>query len=360
MYRVENMSIQDQNLNFNNLSIASQRLIESGKIARYPLSETKEINGLEFPLVLTPVKDQMNTKESCLEWFAQYGDTLREAMRDHGAIFFRGFPLHGAFDFEQSIDAATFKEMPYVGGAAPREVVTARRILTANESPPDQPIPFHHEMAQVPQPPGYVFFYCETAPKIGGATPIVHSHKVYQRFESIDAHFCKDLEKHGAKYIRVMPFDDDPSSPIGRSWRATFQVQSEEVETAQQEAEQKMSALGTTWRWLDDGTLYTESASVPAIRVDKRTGMKTFFNSVVAAYTGWSDKRNDPTQAVRCGDGSAVNGDALLTTAKAMREEQVAITWQPQDMMWIDNHLTMHSRQPYQGDRRILAAIAPQ
>ena len=321
---------------------------------------TTLVDGIVFPLILKPQEGMLTDTESCLAWFARHGDTIRQALCDHGAIFFRAFPLKGALDFERSIDQAQFKEMPYVGGAAPREVVTKRRILTANESPADQPIPFHHEMAQVPHPPGYVFFYCEVAPGHGGATPIVHSHQVYQRFKKINESFCQKLEELGVRYVRVMPAEDDPSSPIGRSWRATFQVTDAAPEIAKKQAEEKMREAGTEWRWLENDELHTITAVVPAIRIEPRTQRPTFFNSAVAAYTGWSDRRNDPTQAVRCGDHSPVDGAALLATAEAMREERVVIPWQEGDMMWIDNQLTMHSRQPYEGPRRILAAIAPQ
>ena len=130
-------------------------------------------------------------------------------------------------------------------------------------------------------------------------------------------------------------------------------------DAAREAAEEKMREAGTTWRWLDHGNLYTETAPVPAIRVEQRTGKSTFFNSMVAAYTGWVDERNDPTKAVKCGDGSPVNGEALLATAEAMREEEVALKWKAGDQMWIDNRLVMHSRQPFEGARRILAAISP-
>ena len=46
------------------------------------------------------------------------------------------------------------KEFPYVGGAAVRKVVVGNekrlndvQIVTTNESPPSEPIPFHHELA---------------------------------------------------------------------------------------------------------------------------------------------------------------------------------------------------------------------
>lgn len=341
------------------LSEASRELL-SDRVEALDLEMLRVVDGAIFPLVLSPREGELTDPTECHAWFAAHGETLREALRDHGTIFFRGFSLRGAEDFEGAIDQAQFKEMPYVGGAAPRAVVTARRILTANESPPDQPIPFHHEMAQVPNPPGYVFFYCEIAPEEGGSTPIVHSHRVYQRFRAINEDFCQKLEEVGVRYVRVMPSEDDPTSPIGRSWRATFQVSAEDAVEARRIAEQKMKEAGTEWRWLEGDELHTITATVPAIRVDPRTQKPTFFNSAVAAYTGWADQRNDPTRAVRCGDDSPVDGEVLLATAEAMKEERVAIPWREGDMMWIDNQLTMHSRQPYRGARRILAAIAPQ
>ena len=41
-----------------------------------------------------------------------------------------------------------------------------------------------------------------------------------------------------------------------------------------------------------------------------------------------------------------------------MQQEAVAFTWQQGDMLWIDNSLVLHSRQPFSGARRILASIA--
>ncbi len=342
------------------LSPASHNLLKDQSVQVVYNAQQQVVNGYCFPLIIKASEQLKTDQKACFKWLAEFGDDLRLALQDHGAIYFKDFPLLGATDFEKALDEAKFKEMPYVGGAAPREVVTSRRILTANESPADQPIPFHHEMAQTPNPPGYVFFYCETAAQSGGATPIVHSHQVYQRFSEINPEFAKRFEEHGAKYVRIMPAIDDPNSPIGRSWKSTFQVQSQNKDTAKLEAEQAMKKLGTSWRWLEDGNLYTESASVPAIRLEPRTQMKTFFNSAVAAYTGWVDERNDPTKAVKCGDDTAVDGSALLATAEAMKDLKVALKWEKGDMMWIDNHLTMHSREPYQGERRILAAISPQ
>lgn len=316
------------------------------------IAEQKSINGKAFPLVLTPDPLTETSFPDFLDWVNQHQIHIRELLVTHGAILFRDFPIDDAEAFEAVLDAAEFVNMPYIGGAAPRQQVTKGRILTANESPPDQPIPFHHEMAQVPQPPAYVFFYCEIASETGGETAIVHSNTVYRRFVEANPEFATKVEALGVKYIRVMPEQDDASSPIGRSWRSTFLAENREM------AEAKMRELGTTWRWLEDGNLYTETTVVPAIRVEPRSGMNTFFNSVVAAYTGWTDCRNIPEKAVVCGDGTPVDGRAVLETSRAMDEECVAFPWQPRDLLLIDNSLVMHARRPYTGARRILASIA--
>ena len=92
-------------------------------------------------------------------------------------------------------------------------------IFTANESPPDQPIPFHHELAQNANPPQYVFFFCDQAAQTGGETPIIDSTIVYRFAEENHPDFVKKLKECGARYIRTLPPQDDPSSPIGRSYQ---------------------------------------------------------------------------------------------------------------------------------------------
>ena len=94
----------------------------------------------------------------------------------------------------------------YVGGAAVRTVLT-KAVVTANESPSSEVIPFHHEMAQVPDPPTHLFFFCDTPPAVGGETPILVSCEVVERLEEKHPEELKKLENYGVKYIRIMPGD---------------------------------------------------------------------------------------------------------------------------------------------------------
>lgn len=88
-------------------------------------------------------------------------------------------------------------------------------MFTSNEAPPDQLIPFHHEMAQTPVYPSHLFFYCDVKPGRGGETPICLSNAVYEAMVKQRPEFVERLRQKGVKYTRVLPEFDDPSSPIG-------------------------------------------------------------------------------------------------------------------------------------------------
>ncbi|KAG6428945.1 hypothetical protein SASPL_106984 [Salvia splendens] len=190
----------------------------SSAFAEAKITEQKIHGGVIFPAVLTPVAAAATLTVAVKEqrpW-------LDSVLHKHGAVLFRGFEsVATATDFNDVVEAFGYEELPYVGGAAPRTNVVGR-VFTANESPPDQKIPFHHEMAQVPKYPTKLFFFCETEPVSGGETPIVPSHVVYERMKEKHPEFVDKLEKHGVIYTRVLGEEDDPSSPIGRGWKSTF------------------------------------------------------------------------------------------------------------------------------------------
>lgn len=316
------------------------------------LPEARSMQGRVFPLTLAPAEgDGLAGAERLVAWIQANKARLLERAMEHGAVLLRGFAVETADDFSRVVEALDLENMPYIGGAAVRTRVSGDRVLTANEAPPSEVIPFHHEMAQVPDPPDYVIFYCDVPPDGGGETPIVLSAEVHDFAASRYAGFIRRVEAVGVRYIRVLPEEDDPSSAIGRSWKSTYQVET------RADAEARMRALGTTWEWLPSGDLRTITATLPAIRREARTGQKTFFNSMIAAYNGWVDARNDPSKAVELGDGSPVDREAMAGIAAYMQSARVAFPWHKGDVLIIDNHLTMHARNPFTPPRRILASV---
>ena len=315
------------------------------------LEGARDGSGAIFPLTSSPSAPPLASAE-LIRWIAGNRQKLLDQARDHGAVLLRGFAVDSPDEFARVVEALELDNMPYIGGAAVRNRVSGERVLTANESPSSEPIPFHHEMSQVPHPPDYIVFYCDIPPAGGGETPIVLSNRVYQLARQRCPEFLARVEELGVRYRRIMPERDDPSSAIGRSWKSTYQAET------RSEAEAAMREQETTWTWLPDGNLETLTAALPAIRVEPRTGQKTFFNSMIAAYTGWVDVRNDPRKAVVLGDGSPVDHDAMMAIVEIMNAERAVFTWHRGDVLLIDNRLTMHSRNPFEPPRRILASVA--
>jgi len=319
-----------------------------GKIA-----EQKQVNGLDFPLVILPPNPSVASERSAFQqWMAGHRAELHGKLIAHGALLFRGFPVSDADAFEAMLDQTDYQNMPYVGGAAPRTQVTPSRIVTANESPATETIPFHHEMAQTLHPPGYIFFYCDVASETGGATSILHSAEICSAFFELDADYAAKIEREGVRYIRVMPALTDTRSPIGRSWKETFQVETR-VQCEKVLREHKMN-----WTWLANDELRTESQTLSAIRFDNETEQKTFFNSILAVYTGWDDARNVAKKAVVSGDGAEMDAQVMAKTVERMAQLCVNFSWHSQDVLFLNNHTVLHAREPFTGQRRILASIA--
>ncbi|KAL0341966.1 UNVERIFIED_CONTAM: Clavaminate synthase-like protein [Sesamum calycinum] len=162
--------------------------------------------------------------------------------------------------------------------------------------------------------------------------------------------FVEKLEKHGLIYTRVLGEDDDPSSPIGRGWKSTFLTKDKSV------AEERAAKLNMKLEWTEDG-VKTIMGPIPAVKYDETRQCKIWFNSMVAAYTGWEDARNDPKKAVTFGDGNPLPGDIIYDCLKILEEESVAIPWRKGDVLLIDNLAVLHSRRPFAPPRRILASL---
>jgi hypothetical protein len=185
-------------------------------------------NGLRFPAVVSPSSTPCTLPLNATHSIKTHKPYLQSLLLQSGAIIIKNLPLQTASHFNDVVEAFGYEELPYVGGAAPRTKVIGR-VFTANESPPDQKIPFHHEMAQVPQFPSKLFFFCEIEPASGGETPIVLSHVVYDRMKIRYPDFVDKLEKYGLLYVRVLGEDDNPNSPIGRGWKSTFLTDDKKV-----------------------------------------------------------------------------------------------------------------------------------
>lgn len=182
----------------------------------------RSIEGNVFPLTLQ-WNNSLHDISDLTTWLNDNQDNIDSQLRQHKAILFRCANLVPTHEhFHRFVETLQYHCMDYIGGAAVRTQLTDR-VFTANESPATENIPFHHEMAQTPQPPTHLYFFCETAPTSGGETPILVSAEVCSTMRQLHPDFMRELGQYGVKYVRYLPEFDDPSSAIGRGWRSTFQ-----------------------------------------------------------------------------------------------------------------------------------------
>ncbi|MCO5564553.1 hypothetical protein L7F22_018217 [Adiantum nelumboides] len=321
--------------------------------ARVP--EQRLIDGKIFPLLLTPSSPLESPIDACrlLQTCRAF---LEQKLKEHGALFFRGFPLHSACDFQSAVDAFGWQTLRYIG-SSPRTRVT-QSVYTANDADPDKLIDFHHEMSTVPDSaswPPKVLFFCETPPLEGGQTAIIMSHKVTQTLRKQLPDFMQKLEDFGLLYLKVLPLETNFRHISLQGWPTVFGTSNEKE--AEERAKEEFNA---TVKWLPGGHMSMAIGPAKAIRNFGRAGLDVWFNTLTIFYTGSSHKEgmsSDHPYDVVFGDGSPLPQDAVETCKKVLEENSVDIPWQQGDLMILDNFSVLHARRPYKPPRQILVTL---
>ncbi|NIB40467.1 SyrP protein [Pseudomaricurvus alkylphenolicus] len=304
-----------------------------------------EYNPEHFPTVV--VNDgSVENLEQAKQFVANNVDALKKELGSTGAILFRGFPITDAESYDAFFSSFGYPNFTYKESLSNAVRINhTEYVFTANEAPKDVEIYLHNEMAQTPIYPNIISLFCEAAADQGGATVVCRSDNMYTELMKNAPEMTEKLEKVGVKYTTVMPYDDSPESGQGRSWRGTLGVETKE------QAEEKLSSLGYSWVWNDDQSLAAQTGALPAIKT-LEGGRKVFFNQIIAAYMGWKGVRENPSVALCFGDGSDFTKDYLDEIVAASRKLSYDIEWQDGDVAIVDNHLAMHGRMPYSGDRK--------
>ena len=278
-------------------------------------------------------------------------ELVAEGLNAKGAVLFRNFDVSDPEDFDAAVEGYGGDNFAYAKSLsnAVRVNVTPR-VFTANEAPPTTEIYLHHEMAQTPIYPSKLFFFCEIAPEVGGATPLCRSDLLMERLQQDLPDLVAVFRDKGVRYTNVMPADDDAGSGQGRSWKSTLSVDDKEA------AEERLTDLAYAWEWQGDGSLRVTTPRLDAVR-ELATGRSAFFNQLIAAYRGWSDSRNDASRSITFGDGTVISHEGMMRVIEIAEELTHDHAWHAGDVVLVDNYLVMHGRRPFAGKRRVLASL---
>lgn len=306
-----------------------------------------------FPSVV--VNDgSLTSQQQCADWIKSNLPELEAKLKESGAILFRGFPVDSAESFDEFSNSFGYPNFTYKESLSNAVRINfTERVFTANEAPKDVEIFLHHEMAQTPISPSKLFFFCKSAAEQGGETPLCRSDMLFADLLKQMPEVAADFANKGLKYTTQMPAEDDSNSGQGRSWKSTLSVQD------QTQAEQKLSELGYSWEWLEDGSLRATTPILPAV-IDIGNDKKVFYNQLIAAYMGWKGVRENPSSAITFGDGTHIPVEGLQLAVKLSEKYTFDLPWQDGDVALVDNYMAMHGRRPFSGERKrqVLVALA--
>jgi alpha-ketoglutarate-dependent taurine dioxygenase len=288
---------------------------------------------------------------SVVPWVREHRDALLKALHEYGAVSVRGVVSTPEL-LEEVTRALGGDLLSYTERTTPRSTVRGN-VYTSTEYPASQTIPQHNETAYAKVVPRWLFFACAIPSDTGGATPLADSAAVLRKLPEDVVDKFREL---GVLYTRAYRLG------MGLTWQEAFQTEDRGA------VEEYCAANGLEYEWLDDDALRTRSRR-PAVIVDPESGEEVWFNQahlfhvsslpdgVRAALTEMYDEQDYPRHSYY-GDGTPISERDLAAVRQAYTDSLLARPWETGDMMVVNNLRVSHGRQPYQGDRRILVAMA--
>ncbi|WNW10410.1 TauD/TfdA family dioxygenase [Pseudomonas sp. DTU_2021_1001937_2_SI_NGA_ILE_001] len=301
-----------------------------------------------LPLVIEPAVADVDL----VTWAASERHNLEAKLLQHGALLFRGFGVRSVEQFDQVIAALSPGALEYMFRASPRTRVGGN-IYTSTDYPADQMIFPHNEHSYSPRFPLRLFFYCQQPSETGGETPIGSTRAVKAAISpQIEARF----REKGVLYVR------NYGDGFGLPWQSVFQSED------RGEVEAYCASVGIEVEWKENNRLRTRQRG-PAVVRHPRTGEEVWFNHATffhistlppairgSLQSNFADL-DLPTNTFY-GDGEPIEPQVLDALRTAYLDSLVRFSWQPGDVLFIDNMLTVHGREPFTGKRAILTGMA--
>jgi len=300
------------------------------------------------PPVLRP--EQADVGGAC-EWLSAHRDDVRAVLDVHGALVLAGLPVRSPEDFAAARDAFFVSRATYREKATPRSSF-GNDVYSSTDFPARQTIRAHNENSYTLSFPGLLMFGCLTAPDDGGATPVTDVRRVLRQLpESLVSEF----RQRGWALVR------NYTEEVGLPWETAFGTE-DKAEVAEYCA---ANLVGL--EWLADGSLRTVQRRSAIIK-NTRVGEEIWFNHLVF-WSEWSLAAEVREMMVdefgsdglpfntRFGDGEPVSQADIALIDDAYREATVRRSWQPGDLMIVDNLLAAHGREPFTGERKVVVAM---
>lgn len=305
--------------------------------------------GLSFPLVVQPAMDGVNLAA----WARNSKETLKDQLAKHGAILFRAFSVDSAAKFEEFATAASVSgELFNEYGDLPRDD-PGLKIYHSTPYPADKSILFHNESSHMHRWPLRQWFYCVKTSDSKGATPIIDCRKAYK---ALDPALAQRFAEKKLLYVRNFV------EGLDVSWQQFFQT------TKKERVEEYCRNASIDFEWKSERHLRTRQVC-PAIVKHPFTGEMLFFNQIQLHHISCLEPElrssmlsmfpeEDLPRNVYYGDGTPIEDSVVAEISELYEKMAVRFSWQAGDVLMLDNMMIAHARDPFEGTRKILVAMA--
>lgn len=322
------------------------------KDINYYFGENIEVTYLdpigEEYLVLKPKK-----KISLVDWVRDNQELLEQAITYKKGVLLRGFTISSISQFNKTVRIVSPSLLDYMYCSTPRTRLGGQ-IYTATEYPKNKTIPLHNENSYSLSWPNKIFFFSVITTSQGGETPIASSVNVYNK---LDVNIKEKFDKLKVMYVRNYYPD------IDLPWQEVFQTEDPK------QVEEYCRKQHITCDWAK-GTAVLKTKQVCQASVSHlRTGEKAWFNQAHLFHITALDIQTKGVMLDKFGvegvprntfygNGEEISFEVLEHIREVYNAAKITFSWQNGDVMMLDNVLTAHSRNPFQGQRKVVVAMS--
>ena len=299
---------------------------------------------LDFPLIIEPE----NSVDILSEWIVSNRLNFEKSKETYGAILFRGFEVDSVDKFENFTKNFVDIPLEYNLRSSPRYSV-GKNVYHTTTYPSQYSINMHSESSYAPIHPSNIVFCCINPADERGETPIADNRLVLKNLS--ESTKMKFLER-GVKYVRNL------NSEFGLSWEEVFQTSSKD------KVEEDCRREGIQFLWKGDQRLELNWCK-NAIWEHPVTNEKVWFNhafffnkySFNKDFLELIESDEDLPNNTFYGDGTKISKEVIEEIKLAYEKSIVEFSWEKGDVLFLDNMLISHGRNPYKGNRKIITSL---
>ena len=151
-------------------------------------------------------------------------------------------------------------------------------------------------------------------------------------------------------------------SGLDVSWQHFFQT------TDKKRVEDYCREAGIDFAWKEGNQLTTRQVRQAVVR-HPHTGEMLFFNQIQLHHISCLDpdvrdsllsmfREEDLPRNVYYGDGTRIEDEVVAAISEIYEQQAVRFQWQAGDVIILDNMTVAHARDPFEGTRKVLVAMA--